>query len=501
MKKLFAVLFILCVFYTCSVTAFAATDQLPDEILDVLDEKWDGWTVPSETYKTANGKYEPDNDSPASYYYDEHGHAAAVAVISKNGKNRMVILEKKNGEWKVVASSISAVLQGEWIPSISCETYGQFDIHYSSRPYAEPIYCAIEREDNGQWYFTRYEYSSEENGRIRIWISPDCLTFYSDENKKTNVYGVVENRFQYFTLASLPKTVSEARASLTNPPKIPEGTLSATRIKFTSGKKYEVYQGPGKEYGRAANGKAAVSTNDWIQVFGEENGFIMIQYDISKEQYRIGWIDAKSLPKKAQVEALSFQPVHGYLVQQTFLTDDPLNSKKSVVTLEQGTEVRWLASMGDWAYIETTTGTLIRGFVPVSSIEVPQNSAVRYDVMEDLAGYWVGVAGGEMFYDSVMLYADGTYAGWMGTRAMEDTYEVMHGNWRVTDYDAAAGLYWNNPPYEITFERTNMTSRVFGLTTENDAFSITTDEGGYGYERQKPPVDDPNYEPDVNEHG
>ena len=84
---------------------------------------------------------------------------------------------------------------------------------------------------------------------------------------------------------------------------------------------------------------------------------------------------------------------------------------------------------------------------------------------------------------------------------MEDTYEVMHGNWCVTDYDAAAGLYWNNPPYEITFERTNMTSRVFGLTTENDAFSITTDEGGYGYERQKPPVDDPNYEPDANEHG
>ena len=56
MKKLFAVLSILCIFYACSVTAFVATDQLPDEILDVLDEKWDGWTVPSETYKTTNGK-------------------------------------------------------------------------------------------------------------------------------------------------------------------------------------------------------------------------------------------------------------------------------------------------------------------------------------------------------------------------------------------------------------------------------------------------------------
>lgn len=326
-----------------------------------------------------------------------------------------------------------------------------------------------------------YAFPSEKNGYTGIDVSSDHLTFITESSgyQKTNVYGVVVNRFDQFSLSSFPTTISEARTALTNPPKIPDGTLSAQKIKFTSGKKYEVYQGPGKEYGRAANGKASVSTNDWIQVFGEENGFIMIQYDISKDQYRIGWISAKALPKKAEVDALSFQPVQGYLNQATALTDDPLNSQKAVTTLEQGTEVQWLATMGDWAYIETVSGTLLRGFVPIDSIEVPQNSAVRYDVMESLAGYWVGVAGGEMFYDSVMLYPDGTYAGWMGTRAPEDTYEVMYGNWRVTDYDAAMNLYWNDPPYEITFERTGMTDFPTGKQCTCSSTCTKQTDGSY----------------------
>jgi hypothetical protein len=40
--------------------------------------------------------------------------------------------------------------------------------------------------------------------------------------------------------------------------------------------------GTGEEYGEQ-EGKASVSTNDWIQGFWTENGWIMIQYAISRD--------------------------------------------------------------------------------------------------------------------------------------------------------------------------------------------------------------------------
>lgn len=400
MRKIFVCFLCVCSVLVIACTAQAASSRLPEEVLDVLETKWPDWQIPTVTYKSSDGKYSADN-TPASYYYDEHGHAAAFAVLSKDGRNRLVILEKKGGTWKVVGNSTSAVFQGKWIPFISCEIYGQFDFYYSYHPYEEPIYYVFERKNDGHWYLTQYDYNSDKDGRVHISVASDCLTYKTESNgnKSTKVYGVFANQFSQFSLSNLPMTCTEARNALTNPPKIPSGSLTAERIKFGSGKKYPVYQGPGKEYGRAANGKASVSTNDWIQVFGEENGYIMIQYDISKTQYRIGWIEAKALPSGKKVEEFAFQPVQGFLSQETHLTDDPLNSEKVVLTLAQGTTVQWLANMGDWAYIETTTGTLIRGFVPQTSIVV-QTVSTQNEVM----GY-VGVDTDTPAENSNRIYA------------------------------------------------------------------------------------------------
>ena len=384
MHKILACCLCFCVLFCSCSTASAATSKLPKDVLEALETKWPNWEVASVTYKTSDDKYS-DEKTPASYYYDEHGHAAAFVVLSKGTSNRLVLLEKKSGTWKVVGSSTSAVFQGNWIPSISCETYGQFDFYYSYRPYEEPIHYVFERKNDGHWYLTQYDYNSEKDGRVCISVASDCLTYKTERNgnKSTKVYGVFANQFSQFSLSNLPMTSSEARTSLTNPPTSPDGTLTAERIKFGSGKKYPVYQGPGTEYGRAANGKASVSTNDWIQVFGEENGYIMIQYDISKNQYRIGWIESKALPSGKKVVEFAFQPVQGFLPQETHLTDDPLNSEKVVLTLTEGTTVKWLASMGDWAYVETTSGTLIRGFVPKDSIAIHTFSE-QYDAADNV---------------------------------------------------------------------------------------------------------------------
>lgn len=54
--------------------------------------------------------------------------------------------------------------------------------------------------------------------------------------------------------------------STMEPDALPQGEV----IQFAKGKKYPVYAGPGTEYLRLGSGqKASVSTNDWIQVFGQ----------------------------------------------------------------------------------------------------------------------------------------------------------------------------------------------------------------------------------------
>lgn len=191
------------------------------------------------------------------------------------------------------------------------------------------------------------------------------------EGQETDVwvYGTYQTNLRYFSFSAFPRTVKEACEKLSNPPSIPSGTLTAQKVSFSGGKKYEVYQGPGEEYGRAGNGKASVSTNDWIQVFGRENGWIMIQYDISSDHMRIGWIPEAALSSSAKVSDLQYTPVTVRTIEQVNLTDDPLASQASVAVLPADSTVTWLASMGEWAYVECTGSQLLRGFVLQEALE------------------------------------------------------------------------------------------------------------------------------------
>ena len=47
---------------------------------------------------------------------------------------------------------------------------------------------------------------------------------------------------------------------------------------------------------RGAEGRARVSTNGWIQVFGSEGDWILVQYDITDTHNRIGYIEKDALP-------------------------------------------------------------------------------------------------------------------------------------------------------------------------------------------------------------
>lgn len=140
-------------------------------------------------------------------------------------------------------------------------------------------------------------------------------------------------------------------------------TLEVHDVVFPKGNRYAVYSGPGEDYLRGANGKAAVSTNAPIQVFASENEWIMIEYAVDRDHHRIGWIQEKSIEFDTLVNELPPCYCSAMLEEGAIITDDPFYSKASLQTFPMEIEVYVLAQLGDWIYIESNSGDLIRGFV------------------------------------------------------------------------------------------------------------------------------------------
>ena len=157
-------------------------------------------------------------------------------------------------------------------------------------------------------------------------------------------------------------------------------SLNAQEIRFPRGKKYPVYSGPGKDYLRGARGKASVSTNDWIGVFGQEDGWILIQYEIDSSRCRIGYISAQSLPKNCEVPDLPFLRQTAYAIKEISVTDDPLRSASSLSSLPAGAEVTILAALGNDVYIEGKSKDRFRGFVPSDNLSWSPDSLVPIDL-------------------------------------------------------------------------------------------------------------------------
>ena len=162
----------------------------------------------------------------------------------------------------------------------------------------------------------------------------------------------------------------------TKAPVLPDGDLKVMDVRLKPDQVWEVYTGPGPEYAVAGNGKARVSTRDWVQVLGgEDGGRILVQYAISKERMRIGWIDADALYEKDRTYEICYAPGESYLWRPCHLdracslTDDPLLSQTPVADLPARTKASYLCRMGNWAMLDVETGKgRTRGFVPVNAI-------------------------------------------------------------------------------------------------------------------------------------
>ena len=307
------------------------------------------------------------------------GGDTAFVAIGDNGVHRLMCFERVEKRWVLRWNRKNAMPDPDaafGLIDLSGMTYNGLALGtaFSIRETDATGWECVYELDGKVWRLRMICWHDTDGTILETYLAEDGVVKYTGWRKKgqQRIYGTLQSDLRYFSWQDFPFDPDVLRTVMSNPPRIPEGTLTAKRIQFTGGRKYPVYNGPGESYGQSGGGRAMVSTNDWIQVFGVENGYAMIQYDITRDHMRIGWIDASALPVTASVPALRFHPVSAWTTTAVTLTDDPLHSGSAIITLPRGAWVTRLAVMGDWAYVESSTGDLLRGFVPRSALTEDQ---------------------------------------------------------------------------------------------------------------------------------
>ena len=230
-------------------------------------------------------------------------------------------------------------------------------------------------DSKGYWYLM-HVYCTEP--MVTINFEEDGQRIYGWREKGLTLENQELLWLNTFMFDELPLEPEDVQAS-TEPPRLM--ILSGEEVTFPRGEMYAIYQGPGRAYGRAGNGKACVSTNGPIVCYGAWKDGVLVRYDISAAKSRYGWILLSDLPDSVteQVSKLPFNAYgrwgnvyrYGVITRDTELTDDPSGSRAAVGSLLAGTSVHCLArDEYGWVYVEGYAGkSLIMGFVPEEAVD------------------------------------------------------------------------------------------------------------------------------------
>lgn len=437
------------------LSLLVCTSALADDPLMVLGE---------DNIRTLEAKY-TDYDIVSAYRFDNNN--VVVSMHKDQGRNLMVLVQNN----KVTYAGSGAVPQGDAVyvgmdsACSAADHLWHFTAIQGDGTDTQTAACHYYTDRNGEFRLGTYRV----NGVV-ITVSNDRLDYAG-----TIVRGTIENRLKHVNIASLPKTASAARKYLSTMPEIPDGTLSAKSIEFAAGKAYAVYSAPDANSLRGAAGKAKVSTNDWVQVFGRDGEWIMVQYDITANHFRIGYIPASSLPTGVIVPSLEYTGTGAVTSYAVKVTDDPLNSQAELLEIPADTQVMVLGSMGTWSYIEgTDKGVRYRGFVPAESLTVSNVITSEQEARQLLAGVWTVLAGGADNADSLEFYENGSVHGHFYSKEHRGAISAMEliadgelnsdwdGSWMIHTYDTALQLYWNDPEFELTITR-NGEQKHYGM--------------------------------------
>ena len=257
-------------------------------------------------------------------------------------------------------------------------------------------------------------------------------------------------------------------------PTIPEGTLKAQTVTLPSNQLFTVYSAPDDTSLRGAKSRACVSTNDWIQIFGYEGEWVMVQYDIRNSRYRIGYIERSVLPEDLDIDIprLRWTNIPMMTTATVKVTDDPLKSEKALTTLPEGTVVTRLTSLEEWTYVEGyKKGRKLRGFVHTKYLASIVSTLGEAEAI--LVGSWRRSSAKVTDSKHYVLFSNGTVYGTY-SKGSGDSADWA-GKWSVRECEDPSA-YINDPEFELVLDRGTETV-VYGLR-----IGVQQDEtNGYSY--------------------
>ena len=269
MKRWLLVMIISLVCLLTAVSAFAYDDNTagventPDDVRSILTSRWPEWEI--------TGWVNPAGRRSSS--------ACAFAAIHKDRSNTLVAFGYKDGHWVYKWSNAGALPQRAYGMQLLEGTEGgesqvRFVIRELTSPTTETVWT---QSRSGQpFLLTSYIVHDTDSSVILeiLTVNAENIRYqgWRTEERAVSFRGTTQRDLRYFSWSAFPKTPDELRAGLTAAPEIPSGDLEALDIKFTGGRRYDVFSAPDRTSLRGGNGKARVSTNGWIQVFGRDSG-------------------------------------------------------------------------------------------------------------------------------------------------------------------------------------------------------------------------------------
>ena len=151
-----------------------------------------------------------------------------------------------------------------------------------------------------------------------------------------------------------------------------------------------VYTRPSRVSSRAADGKAAVSLEDWVMLLCRKGDWAFVLYEIKPGHYRTGWIEGTQngkLERAVQMtQEAAFLWYGGTINKDTALMDDPVNADGVLGTVPKGTRAAYLdviyARKADdsetetLVYVETMlNGQVWRGFIHEEDIDLDDTTS------------------------------------------------------------------------------------------------------------------------------
>ncbi|MBR6666930.1 MAG: hypothetical protein IKL25_00975 [Clostridia bacterium] len=296
------------------------------------------------------------------------------------------------------------------------------------------------QKEQGMWQiaFNVYDDAKDVEARFllredewRVWVD-EYVWLWGDfdlgqpwpaartaEDAYARLPGILES---YLTWEYAPVPTAEPAA-----PVIPE--LRSQIGKFPRNQRYEVYEGPRQQHRRAGSGKATVSTNGTIWVYGTWMGRMMIEYALDDDRHRIGWIDTDQLPASALegVPELPFPDngfpedwTYGVVTGATGLYEDPLHARSGICGILPGTSVRVFAKLGSWYLVEGFVGEKLRmGFMPETSLGLAHGYAANPEWTIGRCTRYTETD----IYDAFDALAQFIYHQWPGTGLMAVRYD------------------------------------------------------------------------------